>query len=69
MSGACHAPVRDQSDKLVTIVGVFTALAIAAMTARLYTRYLVLGKMVFGDYVATFNLVGVDLFGTRSGPT
>ncbi|KAH6975857.1 hypothetical protein EDB80DRAFT_658527 [Ilyonectria destructans] len=56
ISGACHASVRDQSDKLVAIVCVFTALAIAAMAARLYTRYLVFGKMVFGDYVATFNL-------------
>lgn len=69
MSGACHASVRDQSGKLGAIICVFTALAIAAMAARLSTRYLVLRKMVFGDYVAMVNLVGVDLVGTSSGLT
>ncbi|KNB17846.1 hypothetical protein FOXG_22070 [Fusarium oxysporum f. sp. lycopersici 4287] len=59
MSGACHASVRDQSGKLGAIISVFTALAIAAMAARLSTRYLVLRKMVFGDYVAMVNLLTV----------
>ncbi|KAM5363544.1 hypothetical protein ACJZ2D_011987 [Fusarium nematophilum] len=57
LSDACHAPVRDQSGKALAIASVFAVLAIVAIAARLYTRYLVVGKMALGDYLAILNLL------------
>ncbi|KAJ4313584.1 hypothetical protein N0V84_009341 [Fusarium piperis] len=57
LSDACHAPIRDQSDKVLAIASVFSVLAIAAIAARLYTRNLVVGKVVLGDYLAILNLL------------